>query len=190
MGEEPGPLPLKFRGLLPINSDKGGNKMGTPTVITFQGAGNYGPAADHNLFRHNDGDPVTQLDIFATILRKAHDLAHEYASEAPHISEHCIVTPSTLTGLYIGETTGCFGMIAEVLTDAELLYGEWLYRIDTDEKTIEITDNDGSPLDPYSYLDKLHAEYVPQHRGSLDASLARLDDMGYKVLPNCIEAIR
>ena len=52
--------------------------MGTPTVITFQGAGNYGPDKAHHLYRHNDGDPVTQLREFATILRKAHDKAHDY----------------------------------------------------------------------------------------------------------------
>ena len=157
--------------------------MGTPTVITFQGAGNYGPAAARHLYRHLDGDPVTQLRDLYTVIRKAATLVQEYASEAPHIAERCVVTPETLIGLYIGETTGCFGMSAEIITSSESTGGEWVYTIDTDAKTIEVTDEDGSPVDPFSYLEKLHDQSVPQHRGSLEESIELLGDMGFKVLP-------
>ena len=163
--------------------------MSTPTVITFQGGGNYGPAAARHLYRHLDGDPVTQLDVIATVIRKAANLAHSYSSKVPHIAERCIVTPSTLIGLYIGETTGTFGMSAEFILHPATFGSEWVYTIDTDKKTIEITDEDGTPVDPYTYLDKLHDKCVQTHRESLDGSIAFLNDMGYKVLPNCIEVI-
>jgi hypothetical protein len=157
--------------------------MGTPTVIKFTGNENYGSPKTIALYRHMDGDPVTQLDVFATILRKAFDLANEYEYKAPHIAERCIVTPSTLTGLYIGETTGTFGMAASIIPDPDSNYAEWIYTVNVDDGIITVTDEDENPVDPYSYLEKLHDEYVPTHRESLDVSLARLADMGFKVLP-------
>ena len=164
--------------------------MGTPTIITFKGKGNHGSdRAPIHIYRSHDGDPVTTLRDLYTVIRHAATKAHERATEAPHIAEKCIITPSTLTGLYIGETTTTFGMVAHILNGRDS-YAQYLYTVDIDAKTITVTDEDENPVDPFSYLEKLRTECVKSHRGSLEESIEMLGDMGFTVAPNCIEAIR
>jgi hypothetical protein len=157
--------------------------MGTATVIKFSGTGNYNDQKSIALYRHMDGDPVTQLAVFAKIIEKAETMADLYAADAPHIGDRCKVTPSTLTGLYIGETTGTFGMAASIMDDPNEVSGEWLYTVDVDKGEILVTDDDENPVDPYSYLLKLHDEYVPSHRAALFDAIADLKGLGFKVLP-------
>ena len=158
--------------------------MGTPTIITFTGTGNYGGEPKPiSLYRHMDGDPVTQLAVFATIIERNETLADLYAADAPHIGERCIVTPGALTGLYIGETTGTFGMAASIISDPESVGAEWYYTVDTDTKEILVTDEDENPVDPYSYLERLHPEYMPSHRSALFDAISDLAGLGFKVLP-------
>jgi hypothetical protein len=163
--------------------------MGTPTVITFKGNDNHGNPRTIVLYRHYDGDPVTQLDLFATIIDRAKVLAHDYKKDAPHIADQCVVTPSTLTGLYIGETTGTFGMVASILDDYQSkekpveAYGEYVYTVDTEKGEILVTDNEENPVDPFSYIDRLHDEYQASHRETLDAAIDRLCGFGFTVSP-------
>lgn len=157
--------------------------MGTPTVIKFTGTGNYGDQKTIALYRHMDGDPVTQLAIFATIIERAETMADLYSADAAHIANGCIVTPDTLTGLYIGETTGTFGMVASIMDDPDEVSGEWLYTVDTVNSEILITDDDENPVDPYSYLNNLLPEYIPAHRAALFDAIADLAGLGYTVSP-------
>ena len=158
--------------------------MGTPTIIKFKGAGNYGPQQTFSLYRHMDGDPVTQLAVFETIIGRACKMADEYAAEAPHIAERCKITPGTLTGLYIGETTGTFGMAAHIMeATIAATYGEWLYTVDIDAGTITVTDEDENPVDPYTYIERLRDEYQAEHREALTSAINALDGFDFKVLP-------
>jgi len=156
--------------------------MSTPTIIRFLGSGNYREDSKVILYRHNDGDPVTQLRVLARIIRQAGTKAHEYRSNAPHIADRCKITPSTLAGLYIGETTTTFGMVAQFVDD-DAYFGEYIYTVNVDTSEISVTDSDENPVDPYTYIDRLHEECQDQHRGSLEESIELLDDTGYTVLP-------
>ena len=156
--------------------------MSTPTIIIFTGSGNYREASKINLYRHNDGDPVTQLRVLAKIIRQAATMAHEYATEYPHIGERCRITPSTLAGLYIGETTTTCGMVASFV-DEEANFGEYIYTVNVDTSEISVTDDDENPVDPYTYIDRLREECQDQHRGSIEESIELLADMDYTVFP-------
>ena len=156
--------------------------MSTPTIIRFLGSGNYREDSKVILYRHNDGDPVTQLRVLARIIRQAATKAHEYRSNAPHIADRCKITPSTLAGLYIGETTTTFGMVAQFV-DEDAYFGEYIYTVNVDTSEISVTDSDENPVDPYTYIDRLRDECQDQHRDFLEESIGILGDMDYTVLP-------
>jgi hypothetical protein len=156
--------------------------MGTPTIITIKGCDNYGQIGTIDIYRSHDGDPVTTLRDLATVISRACDMANAKALDAPHIAGACIVTPSTLAGLYIGETTGTFGMAAHILAGRDS-YAEYIYTVDIKAGTIECTDEDENPLDPFAYLDRLVDSAVDSHRAALNDAIAALDVCDFKVLP-------
>jgi hypothetical protein len=163
--------------------------MGTPTIIRFTGTDSYNTENPMALYRHYDGDPVTQLALLAKIIAKGVTLVHsskaDYRENAmPSLAERCKLTPATLAGLYIGETTDSDGMNAHVIENPEDAYGQWIYTVDVDAGTISVSDEDDSPVDPFSYIERLVDEAQASHRGALEEAIELLDEsFDFQVLP-------
>lgn len=154
--------------------------MSTPAVITFNGKGLHGVAERLSLYQHWDGYPTSVLPFLVTGIEAAENMVAESANALAFTYK---VTPSILKGRYIGDTTSASGMAASPLSDAEEVYAEWRYTVDTEARTIEVSDNDGIRVNPLSYVERLHEEYQAGERVSIGDALAALDALGFRVNP-------
>lgn len=162
--------------------------MGTPAIITFIGSDDFDSSQLFRFYRHFDGDPVTTLNDFATVFEKARALVDSITkgggltgSRGRLKAELVKVKPSILAGLYMGETTGPYGMAVSFLSD-DNAYSEWSYLVDVNAGTIEIMDDAGNTVDPFTYIERLHDEYQAEHRASLDTSIAALCRDGFAII--------
>ena len=157
--------------------------MGTPAVITFHGTGSHKEHLERHVGRRMDGDPITVFKELAAVVERASAIVDEHVAKHGTALASMPSYPSMFAGLYVGESVGVYGMEARIIENADDLFAEWRYNVNTDTGVIEVIYNEKAAVSPAIYIERLHEEYQDKNRQVLDDAISALAKDGY-VLPS------